>query len=96
MRLSSFAVHRPIFTIMVVLIVIILGVISLSRLPIDLMPDITLPTLSIGTTYENAAPEETEELVTRPIEEAVSAVPGVEEVSSISSEGSSNVRVTFN
>ena len=95
MRLSRFAVHRPIFTIMVTLIVLILGGISLSRLPIDLMPDITYPTLSISTTYENASPEEMEELVARPIEEAMSAVPGVEEVSSISSEGRSDVRVTF-
>ncbi|MFB0508223.1 MAG: efflux RND transporter permease subunit [Thermodesulfobacteriota bacterium] len=95
MKLSRFAVHRPIFTIMVVLIVIIMGGISLIRLPIDLMPDITYPTLSISTDYENASPEEIEELVTRPIEEAMSAVPGVEEVSSVSTEGSSRVRVSF-
>jgi HAE1 family hydrophobic/amphiphilic exporter-1 len=95
MKLSRVAVHRPIFTIMVALIVIILGGVSLIRLPIDLMPDITYPTLSISTTYENASPEEIEELVTRPIEEAMSAVPGVEEVTSFSTEGSSNVRVTF-
>jgi HAE1 family hydrophobic/amphiphilic exporter-1 len=94
-KLSRLAVHRPIFTIMVVLIVIILGGVSFSRLPIDLMPDVTMPTLSISTRYENASPEEMEELVTRPIEEAVGAVTGVEEVSSISSEGNSNVRVTF-
>jgi HAE1 family hydrophobic/amphiphilic exporter-1 len=60
MKPSRFAVHRPIFTIMVVLIVIILGGISLVRLPIDLMPDITYPTLSISTDYENASPEENE------------------------------------
>ena len=95
MKLSRFAVHHPIFTIMSVLIVIILGGISLSRLPIDLMPDITYPTLSITTVYENASPEEIEELVTRPVEEAVSAVPGVEEVTSVSAEGVSQVRTTF-
>ena len=95
MKLSRFSVHRPIFTIMVILIVIILGGVSLIRLPIDLMPDITYPTLSISTEYENASPEEIEELVTRPIEEAVSAVPGVEEVSSRSTEGRSRVRVSF-
>jgi len=95
MKLSQFSVHRPIFTIMVALIVIILGGISLFRLPIDLMPDITYPTLSISTEYENASPEEIEELVTRPIEEAMSAVPGVEEVSSNSTEGYSRVRVSF-
>lgn len=81
---------------MVTLIVIILGGVSLYRLPIDLMPDITYPTLSVSTTYENASPEEIEELITRPIEEAMSAVPGVEEVTSNSSEGSSRVRLAFN
>ncbi len=95
MRISRLAVHRPIFTIMVVLITIILGVVSLTRLPVDLMPDISYPTLSISSSYENASPEEVEELITRPIEEAVSAVPGVEEVSSTSMEGSSTIRVTF-
>ncbi len=73
---------------MVILLVLILGSVSLMRLPIDLMPDITSPTLTIRTLYENASPEEIEELITRPIEEAMSAVPGVESVYSISSEGS--------
>lgn len=95
MKVSAFSVHRPIFTIMVVLIVIILGVVSLSRLPLDLMPDITYPVISISTSYEGAGPQEIEELVTRPIEEAMSAVPGVEEVYSSSTEGRSSVRVMF-
>ncbi|MBN2372812.1 efflux RND transporter permease subunit [bacterium] len=95
MKLSRFSIDRPIFTIMITLIIILLGAVALSRIPIDLMPDITYPTLSISTSYENASPEEIEELITRPIEEAMSAVPGVEEVTSSSSEGSSNVRVTF-
>lgn len=95
MNLSRFAVRRPIFTIMGTLVVLILGGVSLTRLPIDLMPDITYPTLSIITSYQNASPEEIEELITRPIEEAVSAVPGVEEVTSTSAEGISQVRVTF-
>ncbi len=95
MRISLFAIHRPIFTIMVVLIVILLGAISLLRLPIDLMPDISYPTISISCTYENAGPEEIEELITRPIEEAVSAVPGVEDVTSVSTEGQGTVRVEF-
>lgn len=93
--ISSFSVRRPVFTAMATLIVIILGGVALSRLPIDLMPDITYPTLSISTTYENASPREIETLVTRPVEQAMSAVPGVEEVSSVSSEGQSSVRVTF-
>jgi len=95
MKLSQFSVHRPIFTIMVVLIVIVLGGISLLRLPIDLMPDISYPTISVSCAYENAGPEEIEELITRPIEQALSAVPGVEELTSVSVEGSGTVRVTF-
>ncbi|MFO8089975.1 MAG: efflux RND transporter permease subunit [Desulfatiglandaceae bacterium] len=95
MNVSRLSIQRPVLTVMVCLIVIILGGVSLSRLSIDLMPDITYPTLSISTTYENASPEEIEELITRPIEEAMSAVPGVEEVTSISAEGQSRVRVTF-
>lgn len=95
MKVSRFSANRPVFTIMGFLIVIILGGISLERLPIDLMPDITLPIMSVSTRYENAGPLEVEELVTRPLEEALSAVPGVEEVTSDSSEGTSRVRVSF-
>jgi HAE1 family hydrophobic/amphiphilic exporter-1 len=80
---------------MVTLAVVLLGGVSLSHLPIDLLPDVTFPVLSVSTTYENASPEEIEELITRPIEEAMSAVPGAEEVSSVSTEGQSNVRVAF-
>jgi len=94
-NIARFSVHRPIFTIMVVLIVVILGVVSLVRLPIDLMPDISYPTLTVSCIYENASPEEIEKLICRPIEEAVSAVPGAEEVTSTSSEGQGMIRVTF-
>ncbi len=95
MNITKFAIQRPIFTTMVTLIVVIIGTISLLRLPIDLMPDITNPVVSIRTEYENASPEVIEELVTRPIEEAMAAVPGAEEVTSNSSEGNSNVTVKF-
>jgi len=80
---------------MVMMIVLILGGVSLNRLPIDLMPKITYPTLTVRTNYPNAGPEKIEDLVTRPIEAAVSAVPGVEEVISTSLDGSSIVRISF-
>jgi hydrophobic/amphiphilic exporter-1 (mainly G- bacteria), HAE1 family len=94
-NLSDFSIKRPVFTTMIVLAVMAVGLVSVSRLPIDLMPDITFPTLNISTSYENTGPEEVEQIITRPIEEAMSAVPGVEEVFSVSSEGNSNVRVMF-
>ncbi|MDZ4121153.1 MAG: efflux RND transporter permease subunit, partial [Candidatus Cloacimonadaceae bacterium] len=81
---------------MIVLIVLILGGLALSRLPVDLMPDITYPTLSISTSYGNASPEEVEQLISRPIEQAVAAVPGVQTITSESGEGSSIVRLSFN
>ncbi|MGB5747948.1 MAG: efflux RND transporter permease subunit [Desulfobacterales bacterium] len=95
MNLPSFSVKRPIFTTMVTLIVVILGAVSLSRLQIDMLPNIELPTLSIRTDYEGASPEVMERLVTQIIEEIVATVPGVEEITSSSSEGRSRVRVSF-
>ncbi|MBE0460566.1 MAG: efflux RND transporter permease subunit [Candidatus Aminicenantes bacterium] len=95
MKLSEFSIRRPVFTVMLTLAVITIGVVSFSRLPIDLMPEIVYPTLNISTSYPNTGPEEIEQLITRPIEEAMSSVPGVEEVFSVSSEGSSSVRVMF-
>ncbi len=95
MNLAGFTVGRPVFTSMVTLIVVTIGLAALTRLPIDLLPELTYPTITVTTAYENASPEEIEQLVTRPVEEAVSAVPGVEEISSTSTEGNSNVRVAF-
>ncbi len=95
MNLPLFSVRRPIFTTMVTLIVIILGLVSVNRLRIDLLPSIEMPTLSIITQYEGASPEVMERLVTRIIEEIVATVPGVEEITSQSSEGNSTIRVTF-
>ncbi|MBI4774431.1 MAG: efflux RND transporter permease subunit [Deltaproteobacteria bacterium] len=95
MNLPGFSVRRPIFTTMVTLIVVILGAVSLSRLQIDMLPNIELPTLTIRTEYEGASPEVMERLVTQIIEEIVATAPGVEEISSTSSEGNSSVRVSF-
>jgi HAE1 family hydrophobic/amphiphilic exporter-1 len=95
MNLPRFSVERPIFTTMVTLILVILGAVSLSRLQVDMLPDIELPTLSIRTDYEGASPEVMERLVTQIIEEIVATVPGVEEITSSSSEGRSRINVRF-
>ena len=95
MNLPRFSVRRPIFTTMVTLIVVILGAVSLSRIRIDLLPNIELPTLTVRTEYERASPEVMEHLVTQIIEEIVGTIEGVEEMTSQSSEGNSRVRVTF-
>ncbi len=95
MSFAKGPVNRPILTAMIYLIVIIVGAVSFFRLSIDLMPDITFPTISISTSYGNVGPEEMEELVTRPLEESVAAVQGVDQLTSTSTEGNSTVRVSF-
>jgi HAE1 family hydrophobic/amphiphilic exporter-1 len=95
MNIAQGPVRRPILTTIIYLVVITLGAVSFSRLSIDLMPEITFPTISVVTSYGNVGPQEMEESVTRPIEEALAAVQGVEEITSASTEGQSQVRVAF-
>ncbi len=95
MSIAGLSVRRPVLVSMVTLIAVLLGGVAFFRLPVDLMPDVSFPTLSVSSTYENASPEEIEQLLTRPLEEALNAVPGVQEVSSVSMEGSCQIRVTF-
>ena len=75
--------------------VAVLGIVSFVRLPIDLLPDIAFPTLSVWTTYTGAGPSEVERYVTDPIEEGLGRVPGVRRVTSSSREGQSLVRLQF-
>lgn len=96
MSLSEFSIHRPVTVLMAVLILILLGGIAFVRLPVDLMPDIVYPTISVRAEYPGVAPEEMENLVARPLEEAFSSAPGVEEIRSSSTEGSTSVSVSFN
>lgn len=95
MSLASASVKRPITTTMAVLIVVLLGTVALLQLPIDLLPEVTHPTLTVRTIYPNVGPQEVEDLVTRPMEEAVAAIAGVESIHSSSSEGESSVRIQF-
>ncbi|MBC7804904.1 MAG: efflux RND transporter permease subunit [Akkermansiaceae bacterium] len=95
MNIAQISVTRPVAVTMRILALVLLGAVCFLRLPVDLLPNVTLPTVSISTTWPNVAPEEIETQVTRPIERAVSSVPGLYEVSSTSDEGTSNVRVQF-
>lgn len=92
MFLTRMAVGRPITTLMCCFIVVLLGWAALRRLSVDLMPDMTYPTVSISTLYRGAGPEEIETLITRPLEQSLSSVSGVERLASTSTEGSSTIR----
>lgn len=95
MNLPAFSIERPVTVLMVSLIAILLGGIAFVKLPVDLMPETVYPTLSVRAEYPGVAPEEMETLVARPLEEAFSSAPGVEEITSNSTEGTTNVRVAF-
>jgi len=95
MSIPRIAIERPVTMFMISMVIILLGSISLSRLPVDLMPDTQMPTITVRVGYAGVGPLEMEELVTRPIEQAVSAVAGLERVDSTSSEGNANVRLNF-
>ncbi|MGH9373730.1 MAG: efflux RND transporter permease subunit [Vicinamibacterales bacterium] len=95
MSIPRVAIHRPVTMFMISGVIILLGVMSLARLPVDLMPDIEYPSITIRTQYEGVGPLEMEELITRPIEQTVSAVAGLERLESTSSEGSSRVTLNF-
>jgi HAE1 family hydrophobic/amphiphilic exporter-1 len=96
MNLSNLAVRRPITTTMFFLALLIFGSIAFLRLPIDILPDVTYPSVTIVTTYEGAGPEEIEQLITEPIEKNVSTINNVKEVRSTSGEDTSTVTVDFN
>ncbi|MBO9469302.1 efflux RND transporter permease subunit [Endozoicomonas sp. G2_2] len=93
--LPAFSVARPVATSMVMAIALLLGGVALSRLPVDLLPNIETPTLTVSVDYENASPETMEELVTRRVEQAVGATPGLEDMESTSVEGTADVTLRF-
>jgi len=95
MSIPRLAIARPVTMFMLSFVVMLLGAISLSRLPVDLMPDISFPSITVRVSYTGVGPLEMEELITRPIEQAVSAVAGLDQINSTSSEGNSTVRLNF-
>ncbi|HNR37697.1 MAG TPA: efflux RND transporter permease subunit [Acidobacteriota bacterium] len=90
------AISRPVTVSMFVVAVILFGIVSLDRLALNLLPDISYPSLTIDTAYTDAAPEEVENLITQPVEEAVGVVSGLTRISSVSRPGQSEVVLEFN
>lgn len=95
MSLPRAAIARPVAVAMFFLGVVFLGVLSFTRLPIDLLPDVAYPRLVVYTTDAGAAPAEVERFITEPVEQAVSTVPGVQGVESVTREGASLVTARF-
>ncbi|HTV00343.1 MAG TPA: efflux RND transporter permease subunit, partial [Luteitalea sp.] len=95
MSIPRTAIDRPVTMFMISAVIVLLGSISLVRLPVDLLPDLAFPSLTVRVTYAGVGPREIEETITRPIEQTVSAVAGLDQLNSTSSEGSSTVRLNF-
>jgi HAE1 family hydrophobic/amphiphilic exporter-1 len=96
MNIAQFAVNRPVAVIMRIGAFIVFGAVCLTRLPVDLLPKVSIPTVAVITTWPNVSPEVIETQISRPLEEAVSAATNLYLVQSTSIEGQSTIRVQFN
>jgi HAE1 family hydrophobic/amphiphilic exporter-1 len=95
MSIPRFAIQRPVMMAMLSSVVVLLGAISLTRLPVDLLPDVSQPTINVRVNYTGVGPLEMEELITRPMEQQLSAISGLEQMNSNSNEGSSQITLNF-
>ena len=95
MRIVDFSIRRPVTVVVLFIAIVVFGVVGFDRLSVDLLPDITYPSLNVRTEYEGAAPNEIENLITRPIENAVGVVNNVNRVVSSSRPDVSEVTLEF-
>lgn len=95
MDIAALSVHRPVATWMRILIFVVLGALAYTQLPVELLPDITRPSLFVVTSWTGVSPEDLEYQITRPVEDVVATVPGLSSMRSDTSEGSSRVTLEF-
>ncbi|MCG2587202.1 efflux RND transporter permease subunit [Rhodohalobacter sulfatireducens] len=95
MKIIDVSIRRKVTIAMFTVGVLLFGMVSLSRLNVNLLPELSYPTLTIRTEFEGAAPVEVENLITKPVEESVGVVKGVQQVRSISRAGQSDVILEF-
>jgi HAE1 family hydrophobic/amphiphilic exporter-1 len=92
---TDFALRRPVTTLMVFAAVAVIGLVSARLLPLEQYPDVSFPFMGAGVPYPGSTPEETEELITRPIEDALATLPGIEEIRSTSSDQDARFEIRF-
>ena len=95
MRIADISIKQPVFITMVVLSLVVVGGLSYSRLGVDLMPDVSLPFVAVMIADPGVGPEEMESQVTKPIEDALSTINGLDKITSTSSEGISTILAAF-
>src|SRR5581483_5890666 len=95
MGLTRVALLRPVAITMLFMALAAMGIVSYTKLPVERFPQISFPSVNVSVSYPGAAPEDVEALVTKPIENAVIGINGINTISSTSSEGSARVQVSF-
>ncbi|MEK6600271.1 MAG: efflux RND transporter permease subunit, partial [Candidatus Binatota bacterium] len=95
MNLADICIKRPVFATMLILALVVLGLFSYAELGVDLYPNVDLPTVTITTTLKGASVEEMETSVTKPIEEIINTIDGIDELRSVTKEGVSTIIVQF-
>ena len=95
MNLPEFSVKRSVTTMMVFFAVVLVGSFCITRTPIDLFPEMDVPMITVITPYEGVGPEDIEEKITQPLEEALALVEDVEHIYSTSQAGASIIRLSF-
>jgi len=92
-RLAAFSVRKPVTICMLFVSIVVMGLISAFKIPLVMLPTIAAPQLNVNVPYPNATPEQILESITKPLEEAIATIPGIERMSSDSGEDSANIRV---
>lgn len=95
MTLADISIKRPTFITCIVIVMIVIGIISFINLPIDQMPDVTFPTVSVTVNYSGAGPLEIETLLTKPLEDEIGTISGLSRLTSKSMEGISLITAEF-
>jgi HAE1 family hydrophobic/amphiphilic exporter-1 len=95
LAIADVCINRPVFALMINLFLVVLGWFSFKDIGIDQFPNVELPIITVTTTLRGASPEEMETSVTKPLEEIINTIQGIDELSSVTTEGVSQIMVTF-
>lgn len=96
MNLSDLSIRRPVFITSVVILMLVAGLIFMSRLPVDLFPNVTFPVVVVSVPYRGAGPAEVETLIAKPLENEISTISGIKRLSANAQEGVGTVVAEFN
>ncbi|NOZ06305.1 MAG: efflux RND transporter permease subunit [Chloroflexi bacterium] len=95
MWISDTSIKQPIFITMIMIALIVVGLLAYFSLPVDLMPDVSIPVVSVTTIYPGASPDEIETRVSKVLEESLGSLNGVDTIQSTSAEGISQLVIRF-